>query len=102
VTAIKLLQQVEEEQGERYYVLPVMRYYRDKRTTISRPQICFVEFRNHLSGDIIISTYAEYLRFKRSQAQGGETILPPSAAEMEYIEMGYSPKRAHTIIGKPV
>jgi hypothetical protein len=93
---------VEKEQSERYHVLLIVLYDRDERSTITRPQVHFVEFWDHLTGYIIFTADAQNLFFQCGKAQGREMVIPSPAAEMEYIEMGYSCQRAHAIICEPV
>jgi hypothetical protein len=101
-TAIGFLQQMEKEQGERYDILLIVLNNRDQRTTVACLQVGFIEFRYHLTGNILITADAKDCLFKRSKAEGGEMVLPSPPAEMKDIEMRYSCQRPHTIVGKTV
>ena len=43
---------MEEQQGERDDILPVVLNYRYKGTAIAGPQVRFIKFRHHLTGDV--------------------------------------------------
>jgi hypothetical protein len=59
--AIRFLQEMEKEPGKRNYVLSIMSDNRHKRPAVTGPEIGFIEFRNHLPGDIVLAIHTKDL-----------------------------------------
>ena len=60
---------MEKEQGERDDILFVVFNNRDQRTTVTGTKVGFVEFRNHLAGNIVGTADPQDCRFKGSKAK---------------------------------
>jgi len=89
---------MEEKQGKRVDILPVVLDNRNQRTNIARPEICFIKLRYHLAGDIVFPLYPQDLPLESGETQGGECIFPAPPAEVQNIEMGDPTGSAHAII----
>jgi hypothetical protein len=60
---------MEKESGKRYHILPVMLNNRYKRSAVTGAEICLIEFRYHLPGNILVTVDTQDLFLEGGKAQ---------------------------------